>query len=184
MLRVAFACCQKSAGGDSGGKTRGVFSCLFKTTTARGALHGVVIHIVRDGSWDVVTWCNMTILLHCMTRCLMFSLEGKGHLMKLLRHISLPSFSQHSETILTWSVATADCREELLDPVQSNTHMCVWVYVWVLVWVWVCLGVGMGGCVGADGVCVLCVCFHCDLQARKINFTNSKTLVGRCRDRP
>lgn len=26
--------------------------------------------------------------------------------------------------------------------------------------------------------------FGCDLQGRKINFTNSKTLVGRCRDRP
>ena len=25
--------------------------------------------------------------------------------------------------------------------------------------------------------------FDCDLQGRKINFTNSKTLVGRCRDR-
>ena len=24
----------------------------------------------------------------------------------------------------------------------------------------------------------------CDLQGRKINFTSSKTLVGRCRDRP
>ena len=39
-----------------------------------------------------------------------------------------------------------------------------------------------------SGLCLLCyLCCNgscCDVQGRKIKFTNSKTLVGRCRDRP
>ena len=58
----------------------------------------------------------------------------------------------------------------------SGGVVCVW-------WCGVCLKVSCACLFFVRGWCV-CGCFvifriDCDLQSRKINFTNSKTLVGR-----